>query len=186
MPASQQALDEVFQTHLPYEVEMLRYAYDRLEGEITDDALRNALIECFCLHARSLIEFFEKKGDVSAKAFANGNYVALVGKAQLVSAARRDLNNQISHLVNDQRTTSPAHKISADLRRDYLNLIEAELAHLGQHLLPPRKQSWSTLTQMVRIVAGPPAATNDIIQSSTTFPSSSTVSISTGTPKKPK
>jgi len=186
MPVDPKYFDEIFETHLPYEIDMLRWAYERLEVEIEDPALCNAVIECFCLHARNLIEFFEKTGDVSAKAFANPSYAAFPGKGRAVTSARRKLNNQISHLIHDERTDEIAEKIGADLRLDYLNLIEAELAHLAQNLLPSRKQSWSSPAQVVRITAGPPSATNETRQSTYQTPTATTdvrtVTISPATP----
>lgn len=186
MAVDQKYLDEIFETHLPYEIDMLRWAYERLEEKIEDEALCNSIIECFCVHARNLIEFLEKTGAVSAKAFANASYSAFSGKTRDVVSARQRLNNQISHLVMQQRTTETSDKIDADLRLEYLNMIESELAHFAQNLKPPRKPSWRAAVQVVRVTPGPPSATNHIQQSShktqTTTAEGQTVFITSTTP----
>ena len=50
-----------FDEHLLYEIQMFRFAYGRLLDGNHDRATANALIECFLLHSRNLIEFQTKK-----------------------------------------------------------------------------------------------------------------------------
>jgi hypothetical protein len=59
-------LVEIIDEHLPYEIDMLRLTYRELEATVVrgpnesrhQNACRFALIESFCVHARSLIDFF--------------------------------------------------------------------------------------------------------------------------------
>jgi len=44
--------------HLPYEIEMLRLIHETLHQPYPGDAMANSLIECFCIRARNLIDFF--------------------------------------------------------------------------------------------------------------------------------
>ena len=57
---------EFVREHLPYEIDMLRSTYLTLYQGGVDWAIRNALIESFCIHARNLLEFFSKKADSGA------------------------------------------------------------------------------------------------------------------------
>jgi len=47
-----------FAKHLPYEIEMLRLIHETLHQPYPGDAMANSLIECFCIRARNLIDFF--------------------------------------------------------------------------------------------------------------------------------
>jgi hypothetical protein len=59
-------LVEIFEKHLPYEIDMMRLIYREVEARangpapksLQEEAGRNALIEAFCVHVRSLIDFF--------------------------------------------------------------------------------------------------------------------------------
>lgn len=43
--------NEIISKHLPYEIDMLRYAYRKLQSASHDPETLNVLIECFCVHA---------------------------------------------------------------------------------------------------------------------------------------
>lgn len=54
-------LMDIIEKHLPYEIDMLRRTHTQLSKIDEADeqrAIRNALIESFCIHARSLLHFF--------------------------------------------------------------------------------------------------------------------------------
>jgi hypothetical protein len=51
----------IISEHLPYEIDMMRYAFRRLQSPLQSPLQQeelNALIECFCVHARNLLDFF--------------------------------------------------------------------------------------------------------------------------------
>jgi hypothetical protein len=153
-------LKELFDEHLPYEVEMMRYTYSRLESKM-DQAAINVHIEAFCLHIRNLLEFLESKKMPSAGAFAAPGWKGFDGvPAAQLSAVRALLNNQISHLVANQRTTDPTKKIGGKERMQMLMLIETELERLRQGLASGWAASWKP--GMVNLNS-PPSATNDIV-----------------------
>ena len=59
----QEALNEMVDHQVPYEVDMLRWTYVLLAAlgvpqTKRERAIANAYIESFCTHARNLIEFF--------------------------------------------------------------------------------------------------------------------------------
>lgn len=71
-------LKEIRNEHLPYEINMLRGTFNKLReidkaGGVPNNApveqqvVRNALIEAFCMHARSLIDFFSRPREGLAK-----------------------------------------------------------------------------------------------------------------------
>jgi hypothetical protein len=84
-----QILMDIIEEHLPYEIDMLRHTYRQLSVVSKVDpahetneqrANRCALIESFCVHARSLIDFFadDKKGtDAVACEFTDNGFMQL-------------------------------------------------------------------------------------------------------------
>jgi hypothetical protein len=100
---------EELQEHLNYEIKMLvvtwRLIHDGdstistiMSHELRNKIVANAAEETFCLHARSLMEFFcETKDRVnSAVSFAVEPY----GPAPKNKDYNKKLNNQISHLLD--------------------------------------------------------------------------------------
>ena len=54
-----QILIEIYNEHLPYEIDMLRSTYIHLTANPPPvGVVKDALIESFCVHARSLLDFF--------------------------------------------------------------------------------------------------------------------------------
>jgi hypothetical protein len=107
-------LREIFNKHLPYEIDMMRRTYSRIEAlahpprvpETPEErVLRNALIESFCVHCRSLLDFFgnyrfKSSGAIAAdfKAFKTG----LDQKVEPLKSIREKLNKEIFHLTKDR------------------------------------------------------------------------------------
>jgi hypothetical protein len=76
--------DQIITEHLPYEIDMLRYAYNRLQTPLQGQAEINVFIECFCVHARTLLDFFwdkkpKKQNYAVARQFTVGSYSPFEG-----------------------------------------------------------------------------------------------------------
>ena len=71
---TQQDIDDFLGYHLPYEVEMLRATHILLRHGIPlvagdkdwKQLIANVFIKSFCVHARNLIEFFEKEAGATS------------------------------------------------------------------------------------------------------------------------
>jgi hypothetical protein len=53
--------NSIISKHLPYEIDLLRYAYQKLLLDLHLQEEVNAFIECFCVHARNLLDLFWHK-----------------------------------------------------------------------------------------------------------------------------
>jgi len=104
-------IDQTFlNEHLPYEVETLSYAYNELLKDPQDQHQRNVLIECFCIHSRNLIEFFngrKERRDFKATDFAPSFQMPV---EQNSTAIYDKLSKQITHFSKD-RKADPREKI---------------------------------------------------------------------------
>jgi hypothetical protein len=139
-------LDEYFQKHLPYEIDMMREAILALA---TRDKLsrfeRNAFIETFCLHARNLVEFFGDDGDYGPHAFTDAEFEL---DSHVISARTlRRINQQISHLTK-RRIDDGRRKIHGGNLKDVHQAIEAEIRHFTQHLKPEWRERWKIQTHL--------------------------------------
>jgi hypothetical protein len=134
-------LDEFFQKHLPYEIDMMRAAIHALA---TRDKLswfeQNAFIETFCLHARTLIEFFEREGDYGPHSFTDADEFKRNRRVVSVRALRR-INQQVSHLTK-RRTDDAGQKINGDQLNEMHQTIEAEIERFAQHLKTEWRERW--------------------------------------------
>lgn len=133
---------ELFDEHLPYEIDMLFATHHLLSVGVEDPVVRNALIESFCIHARALINFFEGKGGASALSFANDNYVPFL-KGRVRESLKRMLSQQIAHLTYE-RTSLENKKIGPEEREELITGIQAELRHFQMHLKAPFNIRWRT------------------------------------------
>jgi hypothetical protein len=120
MPATAK---EMLWHHVWYEFWMLDETFQALEAGVQHPILANTLIESFSMHARNLIEFFEK--DVSehyatARFFADGTYASL-SKSIVRKELRKKLHTQLLHLTWE-RTNEDSEKLrrrgSAPARQD--------------------------------------------------------------------
>jgi len=156
-------LHEILREHLPYELDMLQFTFERLLwNDIVQDDLRNALIESFCIHARSLIDFFNNKQGVWASEFVDSTYVSFRGgKVKRTLIAK--LNTQIAH-VTLERTADPHKKIGAVERQELFDKIRLALAEFEQHLKPEFKGMWKYQFPPVVLLVPPqpPMPTNAI------------------------
>lgn len=122
-PASPEFLGE----HYAYEVNMLRYADDRLKaGAHPHDT--NAFIESFSLHARALAEFFagsRRARDLRVEDYAPGFRGTLEpAKSGKDGALFIRINRQIAHLTLDRGVD----KISDDDRLFLRSALEGDHA----------------------------------------------------------
>jgi hypothetical protein len=119
-PAEQILIDTI-KRHLPYEIDMVRSTFRALarlpksESETAEQwVVRCALIESFCVHARSLIDFLSNSGaekdDVRAKDFTT-EFAPLVTSKDPINDIRTKLNKQIFHLTK-LRETADVDKFS--------------------------------------------------------------------------
>ena len=120
-----------------YELWMMGETLARLAQpeKIPDQVFANALIESFCTHARSLLEFFGCWGrgpSVKAKEYFNGTY-----QAQQTLAISEDLlkklHEQIAHMSGSRHQ---AVKINPADRVTLYNALYDEALHF-QSLFPP-------------------------------------------------
>jgi hypothetical protein len=135
--APQPTAEELLGHHLAYEINQMAAALTML-GNVTvpkelapQQALDNALMESFYVHARALFEFFKKSR--GAQQYAVDGYEPLKG----VNAAdwMQRLNNQVSHLL-DGRTADDSLKIDGKERMEIVNALHAEVEAFKKSLRP--------------------------------------------------
>jgi len=143
-----QILLDIINEHLPYEMDMLRVTYTKLAAIAQSPtaatpenrACRFALIESFCVHARSLVDFFlatsANPNDVLATEFTTGFRSSLDPANAPLRDIRTKLNKQIFHLTKD-RTLIDAAKFDPGTDGSYvLNALEAEMRNFIACLRP--------------------------------------------------
>jgi hypothetical protein len=136
-------LMDIISKHLPYEIDMLRVVFLELsqlpEPETPEQhACKNALIESFAAHGRSLIDFFSnhnlKPTDAVASEFTTGYVCPFDASTEPLKTIRDKLNKQIFHLTKD-RTIVDAEKfdVSTD-GRTLLQNLESAIANFTRCL----------------------------------------------------
>jgi hypothetical protein len=138
--------DDIIAEHLPYEIDMLRYAYQRLP-DLQKKAEINVFIECFCVHARNLLDFFwdgrpEQKNYAVARQFTSGSYSPFSGKNPKADGLYGKLNDQIVH-VTYGRIDITEQKIGDEERAYLKNLIGREIDNFGGHLAAAYRHLWT-------------------------------------------
>ncbi len=142
-------LDEIIDKHLPYEIDMLRSTYRQLSSVAKippgsesreQQVARHALIESFCIHARSLMDFFGNKSndttDAIAAEFTDGFATPIDPTKEPLKTLRIKLNKQVFHLTRN-RTLLVAVKF--DPGKDgtlLLQLFESAIARFNACLKP--------------------------------------------------
>jgi hypothetical protein len=146
--------------HLRYEIGMLNQTHRLLywtAPALPQGVILNALIESFCVHARTLIEVFRKETEATQSRNGKKQWLALTSgfvQQELYKDFDRLLNNQISHL-GDLRETDPVKKIDRKLRVTLVDLLRRDLFLFKQHLKP----EWSSppLPDIDDFAISPPA-----------------------------
>ncbi len=135
--------EAIWSTHLPYEIDMLRFSHYLLQHAGDNKKMTNSLIECFFIHARSLIDFFgedkpENSKDAVARQFIQLSYKPFGGNSPRPSSNSPywKLNKQITHLTYD-RIVNDDEKISSKDRYSLRDLIEREIENFRQHIREP-------------------------------------------------
>jgi hypothetical protein len=169
-------LTDIFNEHIPYEIDMLRETYRMLAATPPPtDARKNALIEAFCVHARSLLDFFMCEGfkpdDVIASDFVTGFTPQLNDTVEPLKTIRVKLNKQIFHLTKD-RTIVDADKFDPDRDgSEVVNRLEKEIGRFATACVGSKFGQLNCNTQPIPFICAPP-----VIQPSsqstitTTFP----------------
>jgi hypothetical protein len=156
--------NDIISEHLPYEIHMLRHAYDKLQSSSHGQATDNGLIECFCLHARNLLDFFrdQKHSNYAvAREFTTASYNPFDGTNPKSSGGLYGkLNDQITHL-SYRRTNNPAAKIGPDERVFLKNLIEKEIDNFSNHVDGAYRPLWKVQAEApVSTPVGPSGTTS--------------------------
>jgi hypothetical protein len=99
---------DILTKHLPYEIDMLRQTYRKLrQGPLPEWAINNALIESFCIHARSLLDFFENRGnkpdDYNAADFTTTFVSGIDQSSETIKTIRLKLNKEVFHLMAERK-----------------------------------------------------------------------------------
>jgi hypothetical protein len=173
---------QIIKTDLPYEIDGLRYAYNRLQSGLEGQAEINVFIECFCVHARNLIDFFwpkqpKQKNHAIARQFmdtkAKRLYTSLQGADPNANGLYRKICDQIVHLTYD-RTDDAERKIGPDDRSYLKQLIEKEIGNFSRHLHPSYRHLWNRraefatyapLTRQGPTTTNAPATTSEVSSS---------------------
>lgn len=122
----------VLEDALPHELEMLQGSYIRLISPPSDPIVENALIECFCLHARQLLEFLNNKQGAPVRDFVDAAF-QLQHITNLDNDLVTKLNTQIAHITY-RRTAQQKDKINQADRKRLLEEIVAEMQNVANNL----------------------------------------------------
>lgn len=149
--------------HLPYELQMLRFTFGRLNSLVSDTELSNALIESFAIHARNLTCFLQGKETVLPRYLTSGTFKT---KSTIYETGLLDkINIQVCH-IGDKRGSAAETKLTGIDRDKIYQGIEAEMLLFIAALDP--KYRWSNPpTGVVEMPPSVPSATNYITSSGT-------------------
>ena len=157
--------------HYIYEINMLRGLHQALPSAIInrnkgtlEACIANALIEAFCIHARSLLDFYQcisKQDDVVASDFTLAGSFAPNATVQLPPDIRTRMNKQIAHLTGAREYAS---KIDENDRQALLVAIEVDHTAF-KNAIDPRYATCFANEVPATInlnVSGNPSATNAV------------------------
>jgi hypothetical protein len=155
---------DILATHLPHELTMLHYCLDQVNRSSGDplsnerDPRRIIAFECFWLHARNLIEFFETNATdanvVSPRAFTKDALVYSVGSDTLM----RRINEQISHLQRERGLSTDAPLTGLDMI-EVKDRIDSAVSRFQTNLREEAKEWWTFRTPMSMVYHQALAAT---------------------------
>jgi hypothetical protein len=138
--------DKIISEMLPYEIDMLRHSYRRLQSPLHDQADVNAFIECFCVHARNLLDFFwdakpKQKKHAVARHFIAGCYHPFERVSPKTNGLYGKLNDQIAHITYG-RTDVMEEKIGPVERAYLKDLVEKQIENFSRHIDPLYLHLW--------------------------------------------
>jgi len=172
-----QILIDIIDEHLPYEIDMLRNAYSALAATPPPTGVcKNALIESFCVHARSLIHFLAnkptRKDDATASDFAAGFVTSLNLAGEPWKTILEKLNKQAFHLTK-ARTIVDKFDPGVDGRTILLE-IERELHEFQRHIAPDFKHFKCQTSALSAPVSAPLGASSYPMSTTLSFPAAKT------------
>jgi hypothetical protein len=166
-PSHQPSPNDLLGHHVNYEIEQMVASLQMLgsvkvpEGwqpqAAWQKALNNALMESFCVHARVLFEFFNKKK--GARQYTEAAYKPFKGVD--TSTWVRMLNNQVAHLL-EGRTADDNLKIGDQHRIDMLHALSDELEVFRKVLKPEYRSIHLLSIPKMTVQASGQSATNAI------------------------
>jgi|SRR6185437_2068281 hypothetical protein len=145
MTKTPQTLKEIFEHHLPYEIDRLAEAFELLKSprelrerlsQSTFDTVADSLVVAFCIHGKNLIEFLSRpisENYASSSDYADNYQPWNIAHGTQEHSIKGKLNNQLSHLTFD-RTTVDSDKISIDDRIFIVQQIKNELERWAPYL----------------------------------------------------
>lgn len=112
--------------HYIHEVNMLRQTYYH-HGIATEQVVKNALYESFCIHVRALWDFYSPQqnphqSDVLACQFASSWQPNSTQVSQLGDNLRKQINKQIAHLTTDREIAVRILPTDMKILLDAINL----------------------------------------------------------------
>src|SRR5262245_20443645 len=138
---SEDEIENCLKDHLPYEINMLRVAAIRLTKIKVPSTDANVYVELFCMHARNLIEFFdrrwERRGDFKAYQLADG-YTCEVD----LEETRDRINKRIAHLTTGRVRGNDKKNSVGECFRTYTKL-ENEIERFMACLPKQRRSAFS-------------------------------------------
>jgi hypothetical protein len=160
--------------HYNYEINMLSGTYRNI-GKSDDPIIENALIESFCVHARSLQEFFSnKKGGAKEYCGSSFNFIDVLSGRQ--KPLREMLNQQVSHMCYKGREYCADKKINSSVRRELIEVLSNKSSEFKENLKPDYKDariSSLILEEELRfdqqLLTGVPGSATNAISSTSTF-----------------
>jgi hypothetical protein len=141
--------------HLPYELAMLEFTYQRFEALTVPSAEFNVFLEAFCIHARNLKWFLTRNSDgVRALDFVAGYSVRVDNLASVFNR----INDNVSHIFRHRLKGKKFTLHDATLAYDWL---KNEMEGFRKALAPAQQTMWGTsvgrhdptATNMIRSVA---------------------------------
>jgi hypothetical protein len=132
--------------HLNYEIWMLEETNKKRH---VDEVIKNALIESFCVHARSLFEFFMEEAPQYTQNYRPFSHVTKSRRKAILAK----LNVHITHVKFQGRPTNDADKISDSDRAEMLNILSDEIKEFKTHLAP--QYSAAEIRDLPRVTIGP-------------------------------
>jgi hypothetical protein len=136
--------------HRPYEVQMLFVTHDTVYPTHQLSAVQlNVVIECFCIHARNLFEFFTRtKGGKDNYAFAKAyvpDFTAFRDPQarNVKDALYRKICAQISHLTFNRVKDSPEKFRTSHEVPEAKRLLEPEIRAFVNKLPHEYRQHWN-------------------------------------------
>lgn len=139
--ATAERADYLLRRHICYEVQMFKETYAQVLRGALNQFDRNMHIECFCIHARNLIEFFKNKDpcDIDPRRFTNSKYEPNGNFIDATLEAK--INQQISHLTS-KRTHGSQEQLGPEHWKRIKDAIETEIDRFANALTPETAMLW--------------------------------------------